>query len=997
MKLNSSRQIVHRLFLPTLIFCSAVCSLVSVARSTEEQVDFVRQIKPILSDRCFACHGPDADARKAELRLDVREQAIEAAILPGNSEDSELMRRITSDDPEQRMPPLDSNKSPITESDIDLIRRWIDSGADYTTHWAFEKPARPHVPDVPDDFVPTNVESTTNPIDLFVWRRLQREEIHPALPADRRTLIRRLSFDLTGLPPTPDQVHDFLADTSPDAYEKVVDRLLESPHYGERMAVYWLDIVRYADTKGIHNDTHRDHASYRDYVIKSFNDNMPYDHFVTEQLAGDLLPDATFEQKIASGFNRLNMTTEEGGSQPKEFIAIYAADRVRNTGSIFLGVTIGCAQCHDHKFDPFTMKDFYSFAAFFADVEETPVGLQKAVNLPRIAHDREDADRIAKLRSDIGAVKQRLNTQTPELDVAQQEWEREAGPQATRIPALGPWSTVGPFDADDAAAAFRTEYLAENSTNIERAETYKDGQLTWQEKTEWEDGKLHKLEGENSATYLLRTIHAHADHSLELSLGSGDGVKAWLNGELVLEEEVIRDLAEDQNRVTVQLKHGDNQLLMKIVNATGDHGFYFKPLVEHAFPGVEEILRTLPDDREEEQRQKLATYFRSIAPALAADREQLKKLQAEGEQLKIDMPILVSTSIEPRMVRILPRGNWLDDSGDIVQPATPAFLGNWNIKGRRATRKDLAEWLISTDNPLTARVFVNRLWKLMFGHGLVRSLDDFGWQGETPTHPDLLDWLTTTFVDSSWDIKQMMKLLAMSSTYRQSSLVERRLAELDPRNDLYARQSRFRLDAEMVRDNALSISGLLVQRVGGPSVKPYQPAGYWAHLYFPAREWKHDVGENLYRRGLYTYWCRTFLHPGMLAFDAPSREECTVERPRSNTPSAALVLLNDPTYVEAARALAAMIMQEGGGDSVAGLNFAFDRALNRAPNEDELQVLLAMYDKHLASYREDPAAASETQTVGELPPTKDLDAAQLAAWTSVARTILNLHETITRN
>jgi hypothetical protein len=955
---------------------------------TEDSVDFVRDIQPLLADRCFACHGPDANARQAELRLDFHVQAIESAIVPGNAADSELVQRITSDDPDQRMPPTDANKSPITEQEAELIRRWIDDGAEYTTHWAFRATASPAVPELFD--------GDRNSIDAFVRRRLDESGLQRSPPVDKRTLIRRVSFDLTGLPPTPAQVRAFLNDDSPVAYEQLVDRLLDSSHYGERMALYWLDVVRYADTNGIHSDVHRDHASYRDYVIKAFNDNLPFDRFVIEQLAGDLLSNATDEQRIASGFNRLNMTTEEGGAQPKEYTAIYAADRVRNTGSIFMGTTIGCAQCHDHKFDPFTTRDFYSFAAFFADVQEVAVGNPKAVLLPRIAHDEADAARLAALQSKVDVVQQQLDTSTPELVVAQAEWEPQAREQALRSPGLGTWSSVGPFIAEDSAAAFRTEFVDEHSENIDRSAKYQDDQLAWQEQEEWSDGAIHELNGENAATYLVRNIHAYVEQQLELSLGSDDAIRVWLNGQLVLEDEVFRSAAADQNRVTIQLRPGDNQLLLKIVNKSGDYGFYFQALGREEFPGVDDILRTTPDDRNDEQQAKLAAYHRSITPILAAARVEMTQLQEQQKSVNAEQLTLVSMSVEPRTVRILPRGDWLDESGEVVQPATPAFLGGWSVGDRRGTRKDLADWLVSPDNPLTARVFVNRLWKLAFGHGLVRSLDDFGAQGQTPSHPELLDWLTESFIDSGWNVKHLMKLLIMSETYRQSSMASAELAELDPLNSLYARQSRFRLDAEMVRDNALAISGLLVPRIGGPSVKPYQPAGYWAHLYFPAREWEHDRGQDLYRRGLYTYWCRTFLHPAMLAFDAPTREECTVERPRSNTPLAALVLLNDPCYVEAARALAANILRQGGGDTTARVQFAFDQVLQRTPDEAETSVLASLYEKHLAGYQADPDSAAATQTVGELPPPDGLDPAELAAWTSVARTILNLHETITR-
>ena len=720
----------------------------------EAPVDFARDIKPLLSDRCFKCHGPDSETREADLRLDLRANAVEAAIVPGDVEESELYHRITSDDPDEKMPPVDSNRTALTPDEIALVRRWILQGAKYAEHWAYVRPVMPAVP------LTREPQQVANPVDAFLQARLQKEDLASAPEADRRTLIRRLSFDLLGLPPSPSEVDAFVNDTSPDAYESLVDRLLESQHYGERMAQYWLDVVRYADTAGYHSDNHREHSSYRDYVIKAFNDNVSYKQFVTEQLAGDLLPDATYVQRIASGFNRLNMTTEEGGAQAKEYAAIYAADRVRNTASIFMGVTLGCSQCHDHKFDPFTIKDFYSFAAFFADLKEDPIKRAEPVKLPAIQHDASDGE---------------LSKETNEL------------------------------------------------------------------------------------------------------------------------------------------------------------------------------------------------------------------------------PILISEQTEPRMMRILPRGNWLDDSGEVVQPNVPAYLGGLNIEARRPTRLDLALWLTAPENPLVSRVMVNRLWKLAFGHGLVRTMDDLGAQGRQPSHPRLLDWLAVDFVDHSWDIKRTIKLLVMSQAYRQSSRPTKIQRQRDPENDLFARQSRYRLDAEIIRDDALAISGLLVRKIGGRSVKPYQPVGYWAHLNFPVRTYEHDKDENQYRRGLYTYWCRTFPHPSMLAFDAPAREECTVERPRSNTPLAALVLLNDPTYVEAARVFAGRIIREGGDSPDQRIGFAFREALARQPNPREVDTLVKLYEKHLQQFQADQASAAATQQAGMATTPGDINPSELAAWTSVARTILNLHETITRN
>jgi hypothetical protein len=806
-------------------------------------VEFNRDVRPILSNHCFACHGPDKNKRKADLRLDTEEGARADlggyhAVMPRKPAQSELYLKISAADPAERMPPKKFGK-PLTPRQVALLKRWIEQGAKWQKHWSLIAPRRPAVPEVRDK------DWALNAIDRFILAPLEQEGLKPSPEADRRILLRRLSFDLTGLPPTPADVDAFLGDASPAAYEKAVDRLLASPHFGERLAVYWLDLVRYGDTGGYHSDNHRDVYLYRDYVIAAFNANKPFDRFTVEQLAGDLLPQATREQMIASGYNRLLLTTEEGGAQPKEYTAKYSADRVRNASAVWLGATMGCAECHDHKFDPYKTREFYAFAAFFADIKEKPVGRQDQTPMPT----GEQAAQLRELDAAMAAVQKELATQTPALDQAQGAWEQSA-----------------------------------------RA------------------GKVKGLP-----------------------------------------------------------------------------------------PAIAAALAVDPDKRTPQQKQALATHYRAIAPALEASRRRLADLGRRKAALVKSIPTtLISIAGPPRVVRVLLRGNWLDDSGEMVTPGVPAALPPLPVKGRRATRLDLARWLVAPEHPMVARVFVNRLWKLAFGQGLVKTLEDFGSQGAWPTHPELLDWLAVEFRESGWDIKHVVKLLVMSRAYRQTSHASALLRQRDPYNHLVARQDRFRLGAEMVRDNALAVSGLLVPRIGGPSVKPYQPAGYWAFLNFPRRTYQKDTGPNEYRRGLYTYVQRTFPHPSLLAFDAPSREECTVQRPRSNTPQQALVLLNDPTYVEAARALAERIVRQGAGTGPR-IRFAFREVLSRPARPAEVGLLEALYRKHLAQYRADPKAAAALLAVGDRPAPKDMDAAELAAWTSVARVVLNLHETITRN
>ncbi len=701
------------------------------------------------------------------------------------------------------------------------------------------KPARPGLAQAA---IPAWVR---NPIDAFVVAGQASHGLTPAPEADRLTLIRRLSFDLIGLPPTPAEVDEFAGDRSPEAYEKLVDRLLASKHFGERMAASWLDAVRYADTAGYHSDNHRDVWLFRDYVINAFNANKRFDQFTIEQLAGDLLPSPTAEQRIASGYNRLLQTTEEGGAQAREYTAKYAADRVRNASAVWMASTMGCCECHNHKFDPFTSRDFYSFEAFFADIQEKAVGRQDQTAILTPALEAQ----VKKLDASLARLKADLAKPRPELEAGQAKWEAKAKADKFKLP---------------------------------------------------------------------------------------------------------------------------------------------KP--------VADALAVEPAKRTPQQKQVLANHYRSVAPELEPLRKELAAAQGRRDALMKTVPTtLVTTAVPPRVVRVLARGNWLDDSGQIVQPAVPAFLAALDSKGQRATRLDLAHWIVSPDNPLTARVFVNRLWKICFGQGIVKSLDDFGVQGALPSHPLLLDWLAVEFVERGWDLKHILKLLVMSNAYRQSSVGIKEARDKDPGNVWLARQGRFRLDAEMLRDNALEISGLLAREVGGPSVKPYQPAGYWSYLNFPTREWQADKGQNIYRRGLYTYWCRTFLHPSLLAFDAPTREECTVERTRSSTPLQALVLLNDPIYVEAARVFAEHIMKQGSKDTPARLDWAYRRAVSRPVKLEETKVLTELYQKHLAEFRLDRAAAAKAVAVGQWPVPKDVDPAELAAWTSVARVILNLHETITRN
>ena len=785
-----------------VIVVLASLSTLGYGKDTAIPIDFNRDIRPIFSENCFQCHGLDDEHREADLRFDV-EASAKTVIVTGRPQDSELLARVTSSDPDTRMPPIGTGKK-LSDEEIDLLGRWIQQGAPWAEHWAYVPPKHHPVPRVKNAHWPLNW------VDRFLLARLETEGLEPSPPADRVTLVRRLHFDLIGLPPSDTQVDKFVHERDPQAYENLVDRLLDSPHYGERMAMYWLDLVRYADTVGYHGDQIHNISPYRDYVIDAFNDNMPLDQFTREQLAGDLLPGASIDQKIASGYNRLLQTSHEGGVQPKEYLAIYAADRVRNLSGVWLGATMGCCQCHDHKFDPFTMKDFYSMIALFADLDEAQ-------------HFTKATDTSPTKRP-------------PEIKVLTKRQRQKEAQLKEKVAELEARLAVLGADQEQARNHVRQE--------------------------------------------LLQTSQRH-------------------------------DKMRDQARLT-----------------------------------------------------------------------------------------MISVSIKPRTVRVLPRGNWLDDSGPIVGPAVPEFLGELPVGDRRATRLDLATWLTDEQTGigrLTARVFANRLWYLLFGAGIARVLDDFGGQGEPPTHPELLDNLAIEFLRSHRDVKHMLKLLVMSQAYRQSSREAAHLRQRDPYNRLVARQSRFRLPAEMVRDNALAISGLLVREYGGASIKPYQPAGYYRHLNFPLRKYQHHTDQRQWRRGVYVHWQRQFVHPMLKAFDAPRREECTALRPRSNTPLAAFALLNDPTFVEAARAFAQTIILEGGETTETRLDFTFRRALSRKPDTRERDLLGQLLATNLQHYRTNIRSAHELVGVGLSPVARQIDVVKLAAWTAVARAVLNLSETITRN
>lgn len=1010
-------------------------------------IQFNRDIRPILSDKCYACHGPDSGQRQADLRLDLEEEAKRdlggyAAIVANNSDASEVIQRILSSDVDEAMPPADHPKQ-LNAEEKRLLVEWIKAGAQWQDHWAYIAPQRYEVQAGGAD-----IEGRAwgnNFIDGFILSRLNDNGVKPSAEADAVTLLRRLSFDLTGLPPSPDEVKAFSENASEAAYEANVERLLRSPHFGERMAMYWLDLVRYADTVGYHGDQDVSVSPFRDYVIEAFNSNMPFDQFTREQLAGDLLDSPSDSQLIASGYNKLGMMSAEGGVQPEEYLVKYAADRVRTASTVWMGSTLGCAECHDHKFDPFTAKDFYRFASFFADIKER--GLYSGANRddnwgPVIkVPDVGLAETLQAIDAEIKELELKLASDSPELLKAQQEWETQ------QLDTIKTWQVLVPKEAKankgkleigkdgsvlaSGASPDQNKYELEvaidkDGAKVLRLDALPDPTLPKNGPGRAGNGnfvvsevRLFKLDGKKETSVEFASASASWEQSIA---GEKTPYKKWA-AEAVIDKDakgsswgwaVLPKIGEASSlvlRLSEPLTAGSYKVVIEQNHTNPKHTLGKFQLAisrdESAQAGdvaiqlseaVRSAFLTSAKERTSKQQQEIRKQFRNVTPLLADVRNQLQdaRKRKETETTKGTRTSLITVAVEPREMRVLARGNWMDKSGEVVSPGVPHFLDQISADAR-ATRLDLAQWLTGDNNPLTARVFVNRLWKLLFGAGLSKVLDDVGSQGEIPSHPELLDTLAVEFVESGWDVKHMIKLIVMSSAYRQSSLERPELAELDPYNRLLARQSRFRLDAEVVRDNALAISDLLVRTLGGKSVKPYQPEGLLRHLNFPKRVYKHDEGENQYRRGVYTHWQRQFLHPAMQAFDAPAREECTAERPRSNTPLAALVLLNDPSYVEAARRFAENVLERGGASREQKMNWMMQKALSRNANSAEMSVLSDLLEKEIKIFKADVAKASELVEVGLSAPNAKLDPSELAAWTTVTRAVLNMHETVTRN
>jgi mono/diheme cytochrome c family protein len=1048
---------------------AALAGRVPAAETAAGKIQFNRDIRPILSDNCFRCHGPDKNHRKAKLRLDVREVALEReAFVPGKPAESELIRRINATNEDDVMPPPSAEKR-LTPEQKQLLADWIAQGAEYQPHWAYITPGRPAVPEV------KNRAWVRNPIDAFVLRELEARNLQPSPEADRATLLRRLSLDLTGLPPTPAEVEAFRTDSRPDAYERRVDWLLASPHYGERMAVPWLDVARYADTVGYHGDQPQNVFPYRDYVINAFNANKPFDQFTIEQLAGDLLPNPTVEQKIATGFNRLNMMTREGGAQPKEYLAKYAADRVRTVSAAWLGSTMGCAECHDHKYDPFTTKDFYQMEAFFADIRQWGVyadyGYTPNPDLQGFGNDHPFPPEI---EVDSPYLQRRIQTLRDKLHLLQADAAKKLGADRQTKNAFAGWQAMSraflrqapdgwlaPHPAvalgmknTNAVAATNFAVLPDATisfTREPRASTRIELPLTNQwlaairlEVVPQKAGEAHpsgtkKTEGQPPATRkgarkqpaqkkaARKSVRANpSDIRLSASLRAGgrsvplafsfaDADHQELRYSLGLPVPGLQDvwkLAPDHASQTAvwllnpPVNISSNATLILNLGAAEVASLRVsvspfaadEPLRAGADASLRVALNRMALFRSDEQRHLLERAFLLSTDADTNFLARAHALQGEIRECRGGRsPTQITVAREPMVTRVLPRGNWQDESGEIVQPASPHFLPQLpDVGTRRQTRLDLAGWLVSPENPLTARAVMNRFWKEFFGRGLSAVVDDLGAQGEPPSHPELLDWLAVEFRERGWNVKHMVKLMVLSATYRQACGPRSDLKEMDPNNRLLACQTPRRLDAEFVRDNALAIAGLLNEDLGGPSAHPYQPAGYYANLQFPDRHYHADADDRQYRRGLYTWWQRTFLQPMLANFDAPSREECTALRTVSNTPQQALTLLNDPTFVECARVFAARICAAPAASDAERLDRVFERALARPAKPAECASLKQFLSAQRAYYRGQPQAAEKLLRVGHAPEPRSAGASELAAWTQVCRVVLNLHETITR-
>lgn len=1028
----------RNLFLPIcfILICTGIKTGFAAPQSTNTTVDFSRDIRPILSNTCFKCHGPDANTREADFRLDTREDVLGGnhSVVPGDSAASVLFQRLISNDPDELMPPPESGRS-LAPEEIELIRKWIDQGAEWGNHWSLVPPKTVEVP------ARTNPWSR-NEIDDFVFNRLATSMLKPSAEADRHTLARRLSLDLTGLPPSDEELNAFLDDLKPGAYERYVDRLLASPRYGEHMARFWLDVVRYGDTHGLHLDNYREHWPYRDWIIRAFNENKPFDQFATEQLAGDLLPNPTRDQLVATGFNRSHVTTAEGGSIKEEVRVRNVVDRTSTFGTVFLGMTLGCAQCHDHKFDPISQKDFYSLYAYFNSLDGDPMDGNVKDHPPSImVGTPEQHQQLESYEKEIGDLKKSIDELVTNWNYVEPDDPPAVNPEPAEeiwiddnLPTSGivhgAWKTTpadGPVHRGTVSyvhtASGNQQYFVQNTERPWQvndqdelfAHVFLDPQNPPREiMLQWNDGNWdHRaIWGENLIEWGAKNTPAR------LFMGPLPKLGQWVRLSVpaaevgLLPGSRINGVALTQYDGTV---HWDT--VGKISHLPPFPAN--RSLVDWQEETISKKGKDLPNDlkavvnKAQEswtpaESKRLKDYFiQRIYPdsrsVIEPKEAQIKALEKQRDELKKQIPttLIFKETATPKDAFILTRGAY-DQPGEKVERSVPrAFPPISSDTKIKHDRLALANWLFTNQHPLTARVTVNRFWQQVFGTGIVETSEDLGAQGTFPTHPDLLDFLAVDFRDHGWNIKRLMKQMVMSATYRQQSVTTPDSFEKDPKNELLARGRRYRLDAEVIRDQALAVSGLLIESIGGPSVKPPQPDGLWFVVGYSGSNtvrFKKDVGaDKVHRRSLYTFWKRTAPAPQMNILDAPSRETCTVRRERTNTPLQALMLMNDPQFIEAARFLAQRTIDRELADDEARLRWMFYQCLKRSPNLSEIEALLPTHRKWNERFHKEIENAKQLIQIGEQPSPESYDPAELAAWTMTANLILNMDEFISKN
>ena len=1009
----------------------------AIAVDSNESLDFNRDVRPILSDTCYKCHGPDPHDRYADLRLDTKQGILDASELlsPGDTEHSELLSRVFSDDEDEVMPPPSSGRN-LTAEQKEILKRWVAEGANWENHWSFVPPIETAVPKLDDDWA-------SNEIDSFVLKRLNEIELRPNDAADRLTLIRRLCLDLTGLPPTPAQLEKFASSRSARWYEELVESLFQSPHYGEHMARFWLDAARYADTHGLHLDNYREMWLYRDWVVDAFNNNLPYNDFVLEQLAGDLLENPTDSQLIATGFNRAHVTTNEGGSISEEVLVRNVVDRVSTTGTVFMGLTVGCAQCHDHKYDPISQKDFYSLYAFFNSLDANPMDGNRKDHAPILRYfDDDQKAELAQLRELEGSLESEIKKLLASFQYKEPDGMVEkVDSEKKKIDYF--W-----FDDEIPAAKTKTDWIS-----IE-AEKFKPFSGTSSFQLETDSFRQAVLQG---SEHLLRIgpddvlfFHVYLDPEspprqimVQFNNGSWEHRAFW--GEDLIDFGTVdtpgRLRKGELPEVGKWLRLEVTAKEMGFTKKTAINGIAFSQHGGRAYwdlPGVvtdvpqsfdknsfadwrnfqnesggvglpnpiKKALTNSDANDEVSIRKKLMDhYLRNVNPSstklIATPTQEL----AEVKKTISDMTRAAPTTLiwreknKPVAAYVLDRGEY-DQKGDAVSRQTPASLPAFGEDLRR-DRLGLARWLLDPQHPLTSRVAVNRIWQQFFGTGIVATAEDFGAQGELPTHPELLDWLALDFIQSGWDMKSLVKKIVMSSSYRQSTKTDPLKVKLDPGNRLMSRGPRFRLDAETLRDQALAVSGLLVKTVGGPTVKPPQPDGLWYAVGYSGSNtvrFKRDKGrEKVHRRSLYTFWKRTAPPPQMSTLDAPSRESCLVRRERTNTPLQALLLMNEPQYVEAARNLAQLALDQEHAELRQDVKFMYERAMGCAASEETMKILMDDVQSSLGGFIKAKEQARELVNIGETPADERYDVVQLASLTMLANLIMNQDAFISKN